>query len=89
MDFQEGRYTIKICDRMKQGLHSHFFFESIEIFARFKLRELRHADLFREYVKQFTDWMLDIPDMSKEEYIFYFFQGLKPWIRVKSYEQDM
>ena len=52
-----------------------------------KLRELKHTGTIREYVKQFAGLMLDISDMTKNDKIFNFVEGLKSWARTKLYER--
>ena len=37
----------------------------------------------REFVRGFTTLMLDIRDMSEKDKMFYFFEGLKPWVRIE------
>ncbi|KAA0055009.1 uncharacterized protein E6C27_scaffold43052G001620 [Cucumis melo var. makuwa] len=87
MDIQEGRCTIDTWDVLKKELPSQFFSENVEILARRKLRDLKHTDTIREYVKQFIGLMLDIRDMSEKNKVFYFVEGLKPWAKTKLYEQ--
>ena len=59
-------------ENLKQELHSLFFLENIEIIARMKLRELRHIENIKDYVKQFYVLMLDIHDMSEKDKVFLF-----------------
>ncbi|KAA0055060.1 uncharacterized protein E6C27_scaffold43052G002320 [Cucumis melo var. makuwa] len=59
----------------------------MEILARRKLRDLKHTGKIREYVKKFGGLMLDIRDMSEKDKVFCFFEGLKPWVKTKLYEQ--
>lgn len=49
--------------------------------ARKKLRELRHKGSIREYVKEFTTLMLQIPSMTSEDLLFYFTDGLQTWAK--------
>ncbi|KAA0065559.1 uncharacterized protein E5676_scaffold1212G00220 [Cucumis melo var. makuwa] len=87
VDMQEGHCTIDTWVALKRELRSQFFLENVEIFARRKLRELKHTDSIREYVKQFAGFMLDIHDMSEKDKGFCFVEGLKPWAKTKLYEQ--
>ena len=64
-----------------------YFSENVEILAQWKVRELKHNDTIREYVKQFARLMLDICGVSEKEKIFSFVEGLKLWARAKLYEQ--
>ena len=87
MDIQEGRCTIDTWDSLKRELRSQFFPENFEILARWKLQELEQTGTIREYVKQFTGLMLDISDMTENDKIFSFVEGLKLWARTKLHEQ--
>ena len=85
MDIQEGRCTIDTWDSLKRELRLQFFPENFEILARWKLQELEQTGTIREYVKQFTGLMLDISDMTENDKIFSFVEGLKLWARTKLY----
>ncbi|XP_022981546.1 uncharacterized protein LOC111480631 [Cucurbita maxima] len=87
MDIQDGRCTVDTWESLKQELRSKFIPHNIEIIARRKLRELRHTDNILHYVKQFSEIMLDIHDMSETDKVFNFINGLKPWAKTKLYEQ--
>ncbi|PKI61780.1 hypothetical protein CRG98_017830 [Punica granatum] len=49
--------------------------------ARAKLRRLEHKGELREYVRQFTELMLQIPSLTDKEAFFQFMDGLKPWAK--------
>ena len=83
VDIQKGRCIIDTWDNLKKELRSQFFSENVEILARRKLRKLKHTGTIQEYVKQFAGLMLDISDMTENEKIFSFVEGLKPWARTK------
>lgn len=83
MDIQEGRCTIDAWDKLKQALRAQFFLENVEIVARRKLRELKHTGTNKDYAKQFVGLMLDIWDMSENDKVFCFFEGLKMWAKTK------
>ena len=40
---------------------------------------LKHIGSIREYVKEFSTLMLDIPNMSEEELLFNFIDNLQSW----------
>ena len=46
--------------------------------AREELIKLRHERSVREYVKFFSFFILDIENMSEEDYLFKFMYGLQP-----------
>ena len=39
--------------------------------------------MIRDYVKDFTSLVLEIPDMSDEDALFYFMDGLQPWVKTE------
>ena len=55
--------------------------------AHRQLRKLKQTGTVREYVKKFSGLMLDIKDMSEEDKLFYFIEGLKPWARTELQRQ--
>ena len=73
-------------DNLKKELCSQFFLENVEILAQRKLCELGHTGTIWKYVKQFTGLMLNICDMSENDKIFSFVEGLNQWARTKLYD---
>lgn len=45
--------------------------------TREALKKLKHTVTIRDYVKQFTSYMLDITNMSEEDKLFHFMVGLQ------------
>ena len=48
--------------------------------ARKKMKRLKHMGSIREYVKEFSTLMLEIPNMSEEELLFNFMDNLQSWV---------
>lgn len=71
-DVQDGRCTIDTWGDFKKELRAQFFPENVEFIARRKLRELKHMETIRVYVKQFSAIMLVIRDMSGKDKVFCF-----------------
>ncbi|GJT57578.1 hypothetical protein Tco_0992632 [Tanacetum coccineum] len=44
---------------------------------------LRYGDIKREYVKEFTTLVLEIPELSDQDSLFYFLDGLQGWAKTK------
>ena len=80
-DLQHKRCIIATWDDLKRKIKTQFFPENVTYLARCQLRELKQTGTVREYVKKFSGLMLDIKDMSEEDKLFYFLEGLKPWAR--------
>lgn len=51
--------------------------------ARWNLKCLPQTGIVREYVKQLSQLMLDVRDMSEKVKLFSFISGLKPWAQVE------
>jgi hypothetical protein len=47
--------------------------------TRNQLLALRHTGKIQAYIKEFTGLMLEIKDMSEEDILFHFMNGLQPW----------
>ena len=80
-DMQHGRCVIATWDDLKREIKTQFFPENVPYLARHQLRELKQTGTVCRYVKKFLGLMLDIKDMSEEDKLFYFLEGLKPWAR--------
>ena len=63
---------------MKREIKTQFFPKNVAYLALRKLRKLKQMGIVPEYVKKFSCLMLDIKDMSEEDKLFYFLEGLKP-----------
>ena len=86
-DLQHRRCTISTWDYLKREIKTQFFPKNVAYLARHQLRQLKQTSTVREYVKKFPSLMLDIKDMSEEDKLFYFLEGLKPWARTKLQRQ--
>ncbi|PKH61288.1 hypothetical protein CRG98_050278, partial [Punica granatum] len=77
-------------DKVRVGIVSMYLFyvEYAEDDAQDKLRCLEHKGDLREYVKTFSDLMLQIPSMDDKEAFFQFMDGLKPWAKRELQRRD-
>ncbi|GJR35583.1 putative retrotransposon gag domain, aspartic peptidase domain protein [Tanacetum coccineum] len=48
-----------------------------------RLCKLKHYGTIREYVKEFTFLVLEIPDLSDQDSLFYFLDGLQGWAKTE------
>lgn len=77
IDIQEGQLRIDTWDDLKNKMKSQFYP------ARWNLKCLPQMGIVREYVKQLSQLMLDVRDMSEKDKLFSFISGLKPWAQVE------
>uniref|UniRef100_A0A803N8Q4 RNA-directed DNA polymerase n=1 Tax=Chenopodium quinoa TaxID=63459 RepID=A0A803N8Q4_CHEQI len=74
---------------MKDETRKQFLPNNTSWVARDKLKDLKHTNTIREYVKQFMSLMLDIGNMSEEDKLFQFMSGLKPWAQTELRRQKV
>nr|GFA01784.1 hypothetical protein [Tanacetum cinerariifolium]GFA08058.1 hypothetical protein [Tanacetum cinerariifolium] len=51
--------------------------------AKSRLRKLKQSGTIREYVKEFTTLVLEIPELSDQDSLFYFLNGLQGWAKTE------
>ncbi|RVX07513.1 hypothetical protein CK203_025214 [Vitis vinifera] len=59
-------------DAFKREIKRQFYPEDVAYLARKNLKRLKHTGSIREYVKEFSTLMLEIPNMAEEELLFNF-----------------
>ncbi|KAF2282384.1 hypothetical protein GH714_044001 [Hevea brasiliensis] len=83
-DIKKGTCTISTWGEFTKELKRQFYPENAESEARAKLRRLQHKEgAIREYVKEFSELMLEIPDMGEKDALFCFLDGLSNWAKME------
>lgn len=67
----------------KKELKKQFYLENATYKAHAKLRILSKKRSIRDYVKEFTKIILEIPDYLYKEALFAFMDGLQHWVRME------
>lgn len=80
-DIERATCLVDTWEEFKKELKSQFYLENFVYEARRKLRELRQKSMIREYVKDFTTLMLQIPNLSDQELVFHLIDGLQGWAK--------
>ena len=75
--------TIHTGDTFKREIKRQFYPEDETYLARKNLKHLKHTSSIREYVKEFSKLMFEIPNMSEEELLFNFMDNLQSWVKQK------
>ncbi|KAK1430025.1 hypothetical protein QVD17_12474 [Tagetes erecta] len=83
MDIERGTCTIKTWAEFVQELKRQFYPVNAEHEARSRLRKLKQTGTIKAYVKEFTTLILEIPDLSDKDSLFYFLDGLQPWAKIE------
>ncbi|KAL5808962.1 hypothetical protein ACOSQ3_029653 [Xanthoceras sorbifolium] len=82
-DIQKGTCTIDSWDDFKKELKKQFYPEDAAYLARKNLKKLKQTGSIRDYVKEFSSLMLEVPNMSDDELLFNFMDNLQPWAEVE------
>ncbi|KAE8716635.1 Protein NRT1/ PTR FAMILY 3.1 [Hibiscus syriacus] len=64
-------------------LNEHFYPKNDVLEARAKLKQLKHDRSILEYVKNFTEIKMQIPDLGESEGYFAFMDGLQRWANME------
>ncbi|GFS36763.1 hypothetical protein Acr_00g0047900 [Actinidia rufa] len=78
VDIGKGTCTMESWDDFKREIKRQFYLENSKHEAHAKLHWLSHKNTIREYVKEFSELMLEIPDMLDKKALFTFVDGLQP-----------
>ncbi|RVW75829.1 hypothetical protein CK203_055119 [Vitis vinifera] len=76
---KKGICTIETWEDFKREIKRQFYPEDVAYLARKNMRRLKHTGSIREYVKEFSSLMLEIPNMTEEELLFNFMDNLQGW----------
>ncbi|RVX18933.1 hypothetical protein CK203_007040 [Vitis vinifera] len=64
---------------LQEGDQEQFYPEDVAYLARKNMRRLKHTRSIRDYVKEFSSLMLEIPNMTEKELLFNFMDNLQGW----------
>ncbi|WJZ91057.1 hypothetical protein VitviT2T_029267 [Vitis vinifera] len=78
-DMEKGICTIETWEDFKREIKKQFYPEDVAYLARKNMRRLKHTSSIRDYVKEFSSLMLEIPNMTQEELLFNFMDNLQGW----------
>ena len=76
---EKGICTIGTWKDFKREIKRQFYPEDVAYLARKNMRRLKHTGSIRDYVKEFSSLMLEIPNMTEEELLFNFMDNLQGW----------
>ena len=79
VDIEKGACTIEACEDFKREIKKQFYPEDVAYMARKNMRHLMCTCLIRDYVKEFSSLMLEIPNMTEEELLCNFMDNLQGW----------
>ncbi|KAG7979636.1 hypothetical protein I3843_05G140800 [Carya illinoinensis] len=79
-EIEKSTCSIDSWEEFKRELKRQFYPENVAIHARKRMKELKHTSSIRNYVEEFSALMLQITNMSEEDLLFNFTDGLKSWV---------
>ncbi|CAL1372707.1 unnamed protein product [Linum trigynum] len=82
-DVERGTCVMVTWEDFKREIKKQFYPENVEFEARSKLRRLTQRGGVREYVKEFSELLLEIPDITDKEAMHGFLDGLQPWAKME------
>lgn len=81
MEMDKGLCTVETWQQFKKLLKDQFYPSNVQEEAWGKLRRLQHKGSISEYVKNFTELVLELDNYPEEEAFFAFRDGLQPWAK--------
>ncbi|RVW66305.1 Transposon Ty3-I Gag-Pol polyprotein [Vitis vinifera] len=78
-DIEKKTFTLDTWDAFKREIKMQFYPEDLAYLERKNMKRLKHTGSIREYVKEFSMLMLEIPNMFEEELLFNFMDNLQSW----------
>ncbi|GJX32362.1 putative retrotransposon gag domain, aspartic peptidase domain protein [Tanacetum coccineum] len=82
-DIKRGTSTIDTWVEFVADFKKPFYPENAKNEAKIRLRKLKQYGAIREYVKEFTTLVLEIPELSDQDSLFYFLDGLQGWAKTE------
>nr|GEU37490.1 hypothetical protein [Tanacetum cinerariifolium] len=80
-DIEQGTATINTWAKFMADFKKQFYPKNAKNEANSRLRKLKQSGTIREYVKEFTSLVMEIPELSDQDSLFYFFDGLQRWAK--------
>ena len=80
---KKGTCSINTWEEFKVDLKQQFYPENAEDEAWGKLWRLTQKGSLRDYVKEFSDLLLEIPNMDEKDSLFSFMDGFAGWAKME------
>ncbi|KAL3746945.1 hypothetical protein ACJRO7_015821, partial [Eucalyptus globulus] len=88
-EVRRGADPVCTWDDFVREFRDYFFPEFAQQEAHSKLHCLKQRGAIQEYVKEFTELKLQIHNLSEEEALGAFMDGLKPWAQLELKRRDV
>lgn len=74
---------IETWEDFKAEFKCQFYPENMDFEAWSRLKQLIYSSIIKEYVREFQEIMLELPNLTNQEALFAFIDGLKPWVKLE------
>ena len=74
---EKGICTLETWEDFKREIKRQFYPDGVAYLDRKNMRHLMHISSIRDYVKEFSSLMLEIPNMTEKEFLFNFMANLQ------------
>ncbi|GJR59546.1 putative nucleotidyltransferase, ribonuclease H [Tanacetum coccineum] len=88
-DIKLGTATIDTLAEFVADFKKKFYPENAKNEVKNRLRKLKKSKTIREYVKEFTTLVLEIPELSDQDSHFYFLDGVQGWAKMELERQGV
>ncbi|GJS12737.1 putative retrotransposon gag domain, aspartic peptidase domain protein [Tanacetum coccineum] len=82
-DIERGTASIDTWAEFVEDFKKHFYSENAKNEAKSWIHKLKQSGTIREYVKEFTTLVLEILELSDQDSLFYFLDGLQGWAKTE------
>ncbi|GJY04097.1 ATP-binding cassette subfamily C member 8 [Tanacetum coccineum] len=82
-DIERGTATIDTWAEFVADFKKQFYPENDRNEAKSRLGKLKQFEMIREYVEEFTTLVLEILELSDQDSLFYFLNGLQGWAKME------
>ena len=79
----KGTCIINTWEQFREEFKKVFFPNNVIYEVKRKFRELKQTGSIRAYVKEFTTLTLQIPNLTDEDMLFHFMDGLHNWVKTE------
>lgn len=82
-DVRKGICTLNTWEQFREDFKKAFYPNNVIYEAKRKFRELKQKGSIRAYVQEFTTLTFQIPNLTDEDMLFHFMDGLQNWARTE------
>ena len=80
---KKGTCTMNTWKKFHEEFKKAFYPNNVIYEAKRRFRELKQKDSIRAYVREFTTLTFQIPNLTDEDMLFHFMDGLQNWARME------